>query len=275
MLVMAPVDGGGARTTRHPLPSMELRQLRYFVALAEELSFTRAAAKMHISQSTLSHQIRQMEDELGQPLFDRLGKKVAITDDGEALLASATRALREVDAGLRLMKSAPDPLVGTLRVGATHTFNVKLIPECLALFLEKHPAVRVVVREMFASEVVRQVESGELDLGITYEPERHTKLAFEALYVEEMILAVGSEHAFAGRRKVRGIELHRMRMILPTRSSSTRRIIDEALQTVGAEPIVVAEMDSLAATIELVRRSDLAAIISRLAASDARGVHLV
>ncbi|HZQ62632.1 MAG TPA: LysR family transcriptional regulator, partial [Casimicrobiaceae bacterium] len=59
---------------------MELRQLRYFVALAEELSFTRAAAKMHISQSTLSHQIRQMEDELGQPLFDRLGKKVAITD---------------------------------------------------------------------------------------------------------------------------------------------------------------------------------------------------
>ena len=254
---------------------MELRHLRYFVALAEELSFTRAASKMHVTQSTLSHQIRQIEEEIGQPLFDRIGKRVVITDAGEALLASATRALREVDEGLRLMKSSPDPLVGTLRVGATHTFNVKLIPQCLALFLDKHPSVRVVVREMFASEVARHVASGEVDLGITYQPDQPGKLHFEALYVEEMTLAVGAGHPFAKRRRVRGIELHKLRMILPTRSSSTRRILEDALRSVNAEPIVVAEMDSLAASIELVRQSDLATVISRLAAPDAEGVEII
>src|SRR5438270_170573 len=128
---------------------MELRQLRYFVALAEELSFTRAARKMHVTQSTLSHQIRHLEEEVGHPLFERLASGIVITDAGETLLPSATRALREVDESLRVMKAAPDPLVGSLRVGATHTFIVKLIPECLASFLEQHPGVAVMVREMF------------------------------------------------------------------------------------------------------------------------------
>jgi len=254
---------------------MELRQLRYFVALAEELSFTRAARKMHVTQSTLSHQIRSLEEEVGQPLFERLASGIVITDAGETLLPSATRALREVDEGLRVMKAAPDPLVGSLRVGATHTFIVKLIPECLASFVGQHPAVAVVVREMFASEVVRLVAAGELDLGITYEPERRDDLHFEALYVEEMVLAVGAGHPLASRKRVRGIELHRMRMVLPSRNSSTRRLLEEGLRAVGAEPIVVAEMDALAASIELVRRSDLATIVSRLAAHDATGVSIV
>jgi len=74
------------------LNAMELRHLRYFVTLAEELSFTRAAERMHVTQSTLSHQIKQIEDEIGQRLFDRIGKRVVITDAGEALLPNATRA---------------------------------------------------------------------------------------------------------------------------------------------------------------------------------------
>jgi LysR family cyn operon transcriptional activator len=254
---------------------MELRHLRYFVALAEELSFTRAAEKMHVTQSTLSHQIKQIEDEIGQRLFDRIGKRVVITDAGETMLASATRALREVDDGLRAIQAPPDPIVGTLRIGATHTFNVKLIPDCLAAFLDSHPSVSVVVRELFASDVVRQVESGELDLGITYDPHRREALNFESLYVEEMVLAVAVDHAFAARKRLRLVELHRQRKILPTQISSTRRIIDDALRSVGAEPVIVAEMDSVAATIELVRQTQLGAIISRLAAPDAKDLRIV
>ncbi len=254
---------------------MELRHLRYFVALAEELSFTRAAERMHVTQSTLSHQIRQLEDELGQRLFDRIGKRVVITDAGDALLPSATRALREVDEGLRVLKASPDPLVGTLRIGATHTFNIKLIPDCLAAFLARHPSMNVVVRELFATDIVGLVESGELDLGITYDPQRRGEFNFESLYVEEMILAVAAAHPFAARRRVRLVELHRQRMILPTRHSSTRRIIDEALRSVSAQPVVVAEMDSVAATVELVRRTQLATVISRLAAPNAKDIRIV
>ena len=192
-----------------PPATMELRHLRYFVALAEELSFTRAAERMHVTQSTLSHQIKQIEDQLGQRLFDRLGKRVVITEAGAALLPNATRALREVDEGLRLLTSTPDPLVGTLRIGATHTFNIKLIPDCLAAFLAKHPGINVVVREMFAADIVRRVEAEELDLGITYDPRSRERLTFEPLYIEEMVLAVAAAHPLAKRKRARLIELHK------------------------------------------------------------------
>jgi len=84
--------------------SMELRHLRYFVAVAEHLSFTRAAARVHVTQSTLSHQIRQLEEEVGQPLFDRIGKKVVTTEAGELFLGFAIRALKEVDQGIAMLK---------------------------------------------------------------------------------------------------------------------------------------------------------------------------
>src|ERR1700749_929863 len=77
--------------------SMEMRHLRYFVALADCLSFARAAERVHVTQSTLSHQIKQLEDEIGQPLFERIGKRVVTTEAGELLLGFATRALKEVD----------------------------------------------------------------------------------------------------------------------------------------------------------------------------------
>eukprot|EP01041_Mallomonas_annulata_P030694 gene30694-52877_t len=83
---------------------MELRHLRYFLALASSLSFTPAAERVHVTQSTLSHQIRQLEDELGCPLFDRVGKRVALTEAGETFLAHATRAIQEVDQGVGALK---------------------------------------------------------------------------------------------------------------------------------------------------------------------------
>jgi LysR family cyn operon transcriptional activator len=107
---------------------MELRHLRYFVALAEHLSFTRAAARVHVTQSTLSHQIRQLEEELGQPLFDRIGKKVVTTEAGELFLGFAVRALKEVDHGLAVLKPSAAGLAGRVRIGTTHTFNIGLIP---------------------------------------------------------------------------------------------------------------------------------------------------
>ena len=130
---------------------MELRHLRYFVAVAEHLSFTRAAARVHVTQSTLSHQIRQLEEEVGQPLFDRIGKKVVTTEAGELFLGFAVRALKEVDQGIAMLKPGSGGLTGQVRVGATHTFNIGLIPECVALFLARHPTVRVRVEAMVAT----------------------------------------------------------------------------------------------------------------------------
>ena len=150
---------------------MELRHLRYFVALAEHLSFTRAARQTHITQSTLSHQIRQLEDQVGQRLFDRVGKRVFLTEAGQNLLPRVLRALGELDEGLRALSPQDQVLTGWLRIAATHTFNVNLVPACLTEFLTRNPSMRVVVEELAASVIEERLLAGALDLGISYRPD--------------------------------------------------------------------------------------------------------
>ncbi|MGZ5236709.1 MAG: LysR substrate-binding domain-containing protein [Caldimonas sp.] len=239
---------------------MELRHLRYFVALAEYLSFTRAAARVHVTQSTLSHQIRQLEEEVGQPLFDRIGKKVVTTEAGELVLAFATRALKEVDLGLAMLKPGSGGLTGQVRIGATHTFNIGLIPECVALFLARHPTVRVRVEELAADQIVAKLHAGELDIGIAYRPTDPTDLWFEPLYNEEMVLVVAESHPLAGRKRIRMVELHQQRLVLMPDYFATRTLLEECFKASGAEPIVVAEMSTIAPMLGLVLRMPIAAI---------------
>jgi LysR family cyn operon transcriptional activator len=149
---------------------MELRHLRYFVALAECLSFTRAAERAHVTQSTLSHQIRQLEDELGHPLFDRIGKRVMLTEAGETFLGYASKALREVDHGLSDLKRVGGELSGEVRIGATGTFNIGFVPEALAMFLKRHPTVKVSVEELAADAIAHRLTDESLDVGIAYQP---------------------------------------------------------------------------------------------------------
>ena len=239
---------------------MELRHLRYFVALAEYLSFTRAAARVHVTQSTLSHQIRQLEEEVGQPLFDRIGKKVVTTEAGELFLAFASRALKEVDLGLAMLKPGGSDLTGQVRIGATHTFNIGLIPECVALFLARHPTVRVRVEELAADQISARLHAGALDLGIAYRPSGPSELWFEPLYNEEMVLVVADTHPLAGRKRIRMVELHQQRLVLLPEYFATRTLLDECFKASGAEPIVVAEMSTIAPMLGLVLRMQIAAI---------------
>ena len=239
---------------------MELRHLRYFVALAEYLSFTKAADRVHVTQSTLSHQIRQLEEELGQPLFDRIGKKVVTTEAGELFLAFAVRALKEVDLGVAMLQPGGSGLTGEVRVGATHTFNIGLIPECVAQFLVRHPTVRVRIDELPADQIGAKLHAGELDLGIAYKPAGPTDLWFEPLYNEEMVLVVSDTHPLAGRKRIRMAELHQQRLVLMPDYFSTRTLLDECFKASGAEPVVVAEMSTIAPMLGLVLRAEIGAI---------------
>jgi len=239
---------------------MELRHLRYFVALAEYLSFTKAADRVHVTQSTLSHQIRQLEEELGQPLFDRIGKRVVTTEAGELFLAFAIRALKEVDLGIAMLKPGGSGLTGEVRIGATHTFNIGLIPECVAQFLVRHPTVRVRIDELPADQISAKLHAGELDIGIAYKPTGPTDLWFEPLYNEEMVLVVSDTHPLAGRKRIRMVELHQQRLVLMPEYFSTRMLLDECFKASGAEPIVVAEMSTIAPMLGLVLRAEIGAI---------------
>jgi LysR family cyn operon transcriptional activator len=254
---------------------MELRHLRYFAALAEELSFTRAAARVHVTQSTLSHQIKQLEAEIGCGLFHRVGKRVVMTEAGQTFLANVTMALKEIDTGVRSIKNTAKPLTGELRIGSTHTFNISLIPQCLASFLERHPSASVLVQELPAAGVETELLAGNVDVGVAYYPTNRADLLFEPLYNEEMVLAVARNHPLAQRKRIRLSELHHQRLGLSTRESRTRQMLDASFRSVDAEPIVVAEMDSTAAILNLVRRSGIAAIVSVRAAAEVPGISVI
>jgi LysR family transcriptional regulator, cyn operon transcriptional activator len=241
---------------------MELRHLRYFTALAETLSFTRAAERVHVTQSTLSHQIRQLEDEVGQALFDRIGKKVVTTEAGELFLGFAGRALKEVDLGVAMLKPGAGGLTGQVRIGATHTFNIGLIPECVAQFLARHPTVQVRVEELPAEQIGARLHAGELDIGIAYRPNGPTDLWFEPLYNEEMVLVVSDTHPLAGRKRIRMVELHQQRLVLMPDYFATRTLLEECFKASGAEPLVVAEMSTIAPMLGLALRTQVGAIVA-------------
>lgn len=242
---------------------MELRHLRYFMALAEELNFTRAAAKVHVTQSTLSHQIKQLENEIGQLLFEREGRRVVMTGAGESLLLRLGNVLRTIDDSVRAAKSVGAPLSGTLHVGTTPTFNASLMPGCLAAFLERQRSVQVIVTEALAASVEAEIAGGRIDVGIGYMPTRRNDLSFEPLYIEEMVLVVQARHPLAARRRVRLAELHHQPLVLNTQASVTRQMLDERLASVNAEPIVVAEIDAIQPMLDLVARtSRFGAIVS-------------
>ncbi len=254
---------------------MELRHLRYFLALANSLNFTRAAERVHVTQSTLSHQIRQLEQEIGQPLFERVGKRVLMTDTGHAFVPYARRALQEIDLGLADLKQSRQALTGEVRIGATHTFNQSFIPQCVASFLQRHPTVKVVIEELAADAIAAALQANQLDFGVAYRPEASNSLVFEPLLHEELMLAVGSHHPLAQRRRIRMVELHREPLVLLPDTFATRRLLDECFRAAGATPAIVAEMNTVAAMLGLVQRAPIGAIIAPSAVSSLAGLHLV
>ena len=244
---------------------MELRHVRYFDAIADTLNFTRAAERLHVTQSTLSHQIRQMEDELGVELFDRSAKKIRLTEAGAILRTYLTPALEQIDQGMQALRSNAEFLTGTIRLGTTPTFNTRMVPHCVSTFLAHYPQVHVVVEELSGDAIARAIGSGDLDLAVSYRPADATGLWFEPLYNEEMRLVVNVKHPLAKRRRVRMVELHHLRMVLLPPVYSTRQLLDECFEAAGATPIVVAHLNSIWPMFELIRQTDLAGIFGETA----------
>ena len=145
---------------------MELRHLRYFVAVAEELNFTRAAARLHIGQPPLSMQIRALEDEIGVRLFERTQRRVTLTVAGERLLLHARTILSAVDDAVTDAQRAGRGEVGELRIGFTSSLPfTDLLPDALQAYRRCYPAVRLQLREMFTPRQFEAIARGELDVG--------------------------------------------------------------------------------------------------------------
>jgi LysR family transcriptional regulator, cyn operon transcriptional activator len=253
---------------------MELRHLRYFDAVAETRNFTRAAERLHVTQSTLSHQIKQLEEELGTALFDRSGKHVRMTEAGEILRSHMVPALEQIDLGLQALRAPADAITGSIRLGTTPSFNTRMVPQCVATLLNSYPGIQVSVEELAAGQILKRLRSGHLDIAVSYPP-GDGDLWFEPLYNEELRLVVGVAHPLARRRRVRMVELHNVRMVLLPAQFVTRKLVDECFEQAGARPLVVAQINSVAPMIELIRQTDLAGIVTETAVSSSAELRVI
>src|SRR5947209_899489 len=222
---------------------MELSQLRYLVALAEERNFTRAAAREHIAQPALSQQIRKLEDEVGIALVERSTRHTSITAAGELLVDRARRMLAEFEAAQDELQALRGVRGGHVTLGAMHTMGPIDVSLILAIFHERHPEVELTVREMSSEELAEMLRVDELDLAflsVTERIESHG-LGLQQLVSEEIVVIVPSDHPLAGRDEIRMAELEAEQFIAYREGSRLRELLMGAGEHAGFAPAVMLE----------------------------------
>lgn len=190
------------RTATPSLSRVELRHLRYFVTVAEELSFTRAAARLHTAQPSLSQQIRQLEKELGVKLLDRSRHHVAVTNAGRIFLQQAKDILLRVEHAGALARQAADGRAGDLSVGTFPSADVKILPAMRPLVAEHLPNVRLTLHSKYAIEPLSGLRAGKLDVAFMREPNDAADLEVIELLREEIVIVLPAHHALARRKKI-------------------------------------------------------------------------
>lgn len=193
---------------------MEMHQLRYVVAVARAGNFSRAAEQCHVAQPSLSQQVRKLEDELGERLFDRLKRTVRLTAHGEAFLPRAVKILEEVDAARREASDARGLVRGTLTVGVLPTIAPYLLPAVLVAFGAAFPGVEIVVQEDTTARLLKLAAAYEVDFALVSRPVHDDRMEVRDLFAEELRVAVPPGHPLARKRTVRPADLRKERLIV-------------------------------------------------------------
>ncbi|WP_438481852.1 LysR family transcriptional regulator [Oleiharenicola lentus] len=180
---------------------MEIYQLRYFLAVAETQNFTKAAQRSFISQPSLSQQILNLEEELGQTLFQRLGRKAILTEAGNVLLERTRRILAEVEQTIGELKAAPE-LGPKVTVGAIPTVAPFFLPAVLAHCRANDIRINLHTREDFRNPLIEELLEGKLDWAFLSSPITEPRLLVEKLYSEQLLLAMGADHPLASAEKI-------------------------------------------------------------------------
>lgn len=249
------------------MAALELRHLRYLIAVAEHGSFTRAAEELHISQPTLSQQVRQLERSVGVQLLDRTGRAVRLTDAGATYVHYARGALRDLAAAERAVTDLADLSRGHLRLALTPTFTAYLVGPLTAELHAAHPGITVEVREMPQDRIEAGLLADEHDLGFGFEGPHLPGISATPLFRETLGLVTAAENAenaegageAAGPLPVR--DLARRRLALLSGDFATRGHVDGYLAAHGVRPDVAVEANSVQALIEIVRRTPLATVL--------------
>src|SRR5581483_5531166 len=254
---------------------MELRHLRYFLAVADTRSFTRAADKLNVTQPTLSHQIKQLEQLIGTTLFERSARDVELTAAGRLFRPYCERILKEIESSALALSELEGLMRGTLHMGVFHSFSNSLLPPVLADFTQRYPGVHVVARLVPRLDMERDLLSGALDFAVAYSSEDTEHIVNEHLFDEELVLVVGARHPLAPRKSMQMRDLADLSLVSLSPEFGARQFVDRFFTQSGIRPHVVLEMNAIEPILSTIRNSQLACVLSAGAVVDAKGLRTI
>mgnify|MGYP002336315543 FL=1 len=230
---------------------MELAQLDAFIAAADCGSFSRAAELLGVAQPSLSNRIQSLEREAGQPLFERMGRGVKLTDAGRAFLPYAQRVLRTLNDGILVLEGTREGTAGRLSIGTAPAVGTYVLPRLLKIFCDNREGVDVVVRTGHSDEVLQLVLDDDVQVGFG-RPINHPEVRTISLYQDELVLVVSSEHRYAKRGTVKVEDLAEESLILFDRDSGYYGMIMNLFRDLGVVPHQQMQLDSIEATKKMV-----------------------
>lgn len=244
---------------------MDLHHLRVFQAAARNGGFTRACEELHLSQSTVSQHIKQLETELGCPLFLRAGKRVLVTEAGSLLLQYCERIFHDVENAAMAIRELGSLLRGTVRLGVGATTLIHRLPRVLGDYKRRFPQIDLVVETGTTEYLLQAVRSHRLDLAIVMSPAPVTGLNIRLLGREELVVVVNRHHPLARRAAIEPRDLADLRFILYSRNTAMQNLIDAYFDALGFRPPIAMEMENIEA-MKSVARAGLGACVLPLCA---------
>lgn len=241
---------------------MEFRQLRYFVKVAELRSFSEASKALFISQSTLSQQIKQLEEELGVELLVRDSRHVSMSDYGEQYLPYAKQVLKDVDTSAERMNDVRQLKIGTLNVGATYTF-CPLLADTVRDYMKKYPGIKLKIYCRSMENLMEMLEHGQLDMALSYKPlQSYDDIDSHILFNSNLCVIAGKDNPVAKKERIRLAELENLPLVLPAKGLQARNAFDSLLYGQNFKFDVRLEINDLSMLLDMVSRTNLVTLLS-------------
>ena len=232
---------------------MEIRQLKAFLAIAEAKTFTAGARRVNVTQAAISMQIRQLEDELGVPIFTRTPRRVILTEAGERLLDRARAILREHDSAVAEIAELAGAEYGRLRIGsASAMFTTQQLPSIMQKLREKYANAELAVSSGTSHKLVDKIMHGEVDVAFVSLPVDNSNITTDRLFTDEIVAIAHPSHPLAKEKFISPAALAGERLILGERGGNTRRMIDEFFAAANVRPNIVMELSRQEAINQMV-----------------------
>jgi len=244
---------------------VELRHLRYFIRAAELLNFTKAAESLYVSQPTLSVQIHQLEEELGSPLFARVGRNVQLTESGKVFLARAYQAVKALEMGGRELDALRGLLRGQVLIGSLPLYGSTFLADCVHTFKSVHPDVYVKVKVGTSEDLETAVLAGNIELALTILTGHTADFSSRELIKDEIVLVASCDHEVAKKKKLSASDFENLHMVLPSERVSATHLLGIFFEQNNIHPNIAMSFDDGHALLEIVKKGRYVTFLPRLA----------